>query len=411
MTAMTTRQTPFGWRAIVVPVFIPTVLFGVAEGAVLPVIPALAADVGATLVAAGFIAAMIMVGELAGTLPTGWLLSRISERSAMIGAAALTAVSSAVALLGADPIWLAVGLGGIGLGAAVFQLARHAYMTVAVPLRVRARALSTLGGSMRVGLLIGPFLAAALLGLGANAHAALMITIATAVVIIVILLASPDPEASMRAPRPAVVGGPKRPGVLATAVADRRVFATVGVGAAILSGMRAARQVVLPLWAAWAGIDPALTAFLIGIGATIDATLFFLGGWIMDRFGRKWTAVPALIGLGLGNALLAAGSTQANALSWFVAATVLLAVANGLSSGVLMTLGSDLADQTHPAAFLAVWRLECAIGSATAPLGVAVIAGVASIGLAVAVNAAIGLIGAAILWTSAPDHRRAESRS
>lgn len=400
MERMTATTAPLRWRTVAIPVLLPTVLFSLGEGAILPVIPVLAQDLGASLRVTGFVASMLVIGELVGMLPSGWLVSRISERLAMIGAAALSAVGAGIAIIATAPWALALGIGVIGLAGAVFSLSRHAFMTVAVPGHHRARALSTLGGTVRIGMLIGPFVAAALLGLGTAAGTTFVVPVVAAVAIVIILVATPDPEAPIRATRTST--GARPTGVLATAVASWRVLAGVGAGAAILAGMRAARQVILPLWAVWAGLDPALAAVVIGVGAGVDAALFYLGGWIMDRFGRRWTAVPALIGLAAGNGVLAIGILQPSPLGWFVAATALLAVANGLSSGVLMTLGSDLADPTHPAAFLSVWRLECAIGAAAAPLAVATIAAASTIGIAAAASAGLGLVGAAILWGTVP---------
>ena len=57
----------------------------------------------------------------------------------------------------------AVGVFMIGMASAVFNLARQSYLTEAVPFHYRARALSTLGGVMRIGLFIGPFLGAAVI--------------------------------------------------------------------------------------------------------------------------------------------------------------------------------------------------------------------------------------------------------
>ena len=44
--------------------------------------------------------------------------------------------------------------------AAAFGLARHSFMTTRVPLAFRARALSLLGGTFRLGMFIGPFVSA-----------------------------------------------------------------------------------------------------------------------------------------------------------------------------------------------------------------------------------------------------------
>ena len=395
----------FRWRSVAVPVLLPTTLFGLGQGAILPIIPTLAGDLGATLAIAGFVAAMLTLGELIGMLPGGWLVSRVSERTVMIGAALLSAIGAGVALLAQTPLLLAIGLGIIGVAGAVFALSRHSFMTIAVPLSHRARALSTLGGTIRIGLFVGPFVSAAILAAGIPARLILWIPIVTAVGIVVVLLASPDIEAPLRAVRAA---NPQRPiGVFATAKANWRVLGSIGIGSAILAGLRSARMIVLPLWAAWADIDPALAALIIGVGATIDAALFYAGGWIMDRFGRRWTVVPATIGLSIANLVLAFGALQGSHLAWFIAGTVLLAVSNGVSSGVLMTLGSDFADPVHPAPFLAVWRLEGTLGAAAAPLAVAGIAAVASIGAATGLTAVVGLVGAAILWVTTSSMQRA----
>ena len=63
----------------------------------------------------------------------------------------------------------------------MFLIARQGFMIDAVPVGYRARALSALGGSLRVGLLVGPLLGAALIqafdlggGLPARRRAALV---------------------------------------------------------------------------------------------------------------------------------------------------------------------------------------------------------------------------------------------
>ena len=49
------------------------------------------------------------------------------------------------------------------MAASVFSLARQKYLTEAVPVILRARALSTLGGVNRIGIFIGPFIGAAVM--------------------------------------------------------------------------------------------------------------------------------------------------------------------------------------------------------------------------------------------------------
>jgi hypothetical protein len=92
-----------------------------------------------------------------------------------------------------------------------------------------------------------------------------------------------------------------------------------------------------------------------------------------------------------------------------------LSLANGIGSGLLMTLGADLAPQTGPAPFLGAWRFTADFGSAAAPLAVAGITAVVSLSVASGVMGVVGLIGAGVLWRYipryAPRHPRFPPRS
>src|SRR5690606_42009960 len=65
----------------------------------------------------------------------------------------------ALCLLAHEPWLFGIGVLMIGMASAVFLLARQTYLVEAVPLTMRARAMSTLGGTMRIGLFFGPFIA------------------------------------------------------------------------------------------------------------------------------------------------------------------------------------------------------------------------------------------------------------
>ena len=78
------------------------------------------------------------------------------------------------------------------------------------------------------------------------------------------------------------------------------MLARLGVAALTVAALRSVRQVILPLWAVSIGVGEAETALVIGVAGGVDFALFWFGGWLMDRFGRLYTAVPSMIGLGLG---------------------------------------------------------------------------------------------------------------
>ncbi|SEN15592.1 MFS transporter [Cryobacterium luteum] len=444
---MSNTQRPLNLRSIALTAFLPTLLFSVGEGAIIPLIPLVANDLGATLAVAGVIAAMIMFGELVGDIPSGWIVARIGERNSMIYASLVTIGAVIICIVAPSPLVLGLGIFLIGIATAVFALARHAFMTSYVPLVYRARALSTLGGVFRAGWFVGPFLSAALIHLTGSTQAAFWVFIVCCVLAVATLVILPDPTRGLATPGagPARAGseqagsgrsGPSRAGseqagsersgseqagsenaasalpdvatsgtaagLFQTIRAHRGVLVRLGTGAALVGAMRASRTVMLPLWAVSIGVSAPDTALIIGIAGGIDFLLFYVSGQIMDRFGRIWSAVPSMIGLGLGHVALAFTHDLPSTVGWFIGVAMFLALANGIGSGLLMTLGADLAPQRHPAPFLGAWRFTADFGSAAAPLAVAGITALASLSIASGIIGVFGLFGAVLLGRYIP---------
>ena len=153
----------FSLRKIAVPAFGPSFLFGLGEGAILPVIALTVRQLGGSVALAALMVTMIGIGSLVSNIPASLITARWGERWAIVGASVWGALAMALCVL-ATSLWaFGVGVFMVGMSAAVFGLARQSYLTEAVPFRYRARALSTLGGVMRIGLFLGPFVAAALI--------------------------------------------------------------------------------------------------------------------------------------------------------------------------------------------------------------------------------------------------------
>ena len=214
----------------------------------------------------------------------------------------------------------------IGFCAAGFGLARHSFMTTRVPLAFRARALSLLGGTFRLGMFVGPFVAAGLLALFGDEHAAIWFFGGCLVATVLLVLLGPDPEKQLadaaaggraiRSPKTPASPSPARsrrpadrtspaPASSARCGSYRRVLSRLGLAAASLSAVRSARQVVLPLWGVSIGLDAQTIALVVGISGAIDFALFYASGQVMDRFGRLWAALPAMVLMGAGFIALA----------------------------------------------------------------------------------------------------------
>jgi MFS-type transporter involved in bile tolerance (Atg22 family) len=80
-----------------------------------------------------------------------------------------------------------------------------------------------------------------------------------------------------------------------------------------------------------------------------------------------------------------------------------IGLANGLGSGINMTLGSDLSPAAGRSQFLGLWRLVSDVGTTGGPLLVAVTTSLASLGAAAVAVGAVGLIGALVLWRVVPE--------
>ena len=113
--------------------------------------------------------------------------------------------------------------------------------------------------------------------------------------------------------------------------------------------VREGRLVIIPLIGDELGLSSTAVGALVTVGTAADLLLFPVAGWVMDRFGRLAAMVPAfgLIALGLIVLGLANGTPLA------VAAGAIIGIGNGMSSGTMLTLGSDLAPPDAPGQFLA----------------------------------------------------------
>jgi MFS family permease len=387
-------------------VYLPTILFSMGEGAVIPLIPVIAANMGADVATAALVAAALVVGQLCGNLPAGWAVARIGERYTMV-IAGVVSMGAVIGMVLAPVIAaFAASVFLLGFCAAAFGLARHAFMTTRVPLAFRARALALLGGSFRLGIFIGPFVTAVLLQVFGDEHASIWFFLGCLVVMVLLVLFGPDPEKTIAPMTPPVlfedtgeaVSGSiptiEHAGVFRTMWRHRSVLSTLGLAAACLSATRSARQVLLPLWGVSLGMDAQTIALVVGVSGAIDFALFYISGQVMDRFGRLWAAMPAMVLMGAGFLVLSFTHNGDAAVLWFGMLAAVLGVGNGLSSGILMTLGADAAPQHDPAPFLGSWRTLTDAGGAAAPLLVSGITAVASISIAAAAMGVIGFLGA-----------------
>jgi MFS family permease len=386
---------PFSLRQIALPAFAPSLLFGLGEGAILPVIALSVRDLGGSVALAALIVTLIGIGSLLTNIPASIITARYGERWAIVGAGVWGALAMLLCVV-VPSLWtFALGIFMVGMSAAVFGLARQSYLTEAVPIEFRARALSTLGGVMRIGLFIGPFLAAAVIhrvGLGGAYGVGVVALLLSAFIAIRI----PDlPHRPATADKTSSIGTEARPPTIGSiAFAHRRLFMTVGIGILLVSAVRASRQVVIPLWADHIGLDAATASIIYGLAGGIDMLVFYPAGKVMDRKGRNWVAVPSMTIMGL--ALMLTPLTH-GAVALLVASLV-IGFGNGIGSGMVMTLGADYSPSPGRAHFLGVWRLLSDIGASVGPAMLSAITATLSLAAGIWSTGLLGVIAAGVLW-------------
>ncbi|WP_442951984.1 MFS transporter [Orrella sp. JC864] len=387
----------FSWKKIAIPAFGPSLLDGLSKGAILPVVALSARDLGASVAMAGVVAALIGGGSLLSNIPAAMLTARYGERKAIAGAAVVSMAGLLLAVLATQVWMLALGMLIVGVASSVFMLARQVYLVEAVPLSLRARALSTLGGMTRVGVFVGPFAGAGLIHLMGLAGA-YWIAIAAMAASAWVVLRWPDLSSGKESAKDV-----PRPQMRKVARENVRTFMTLGVGVLLVGVLRSSRQVVVPLWAEHLGIDAATTSLIYGLVAAIDMAVFYPAGKVMDQRGRIWVAVPCTLLMGLS----LIGIPFTSSMGAFVLVSLVLGFGNGIGSGIVMTLGADSAPAHQRTQFLGIWRLMSDVGTSGGPLLLSAVSALASLAAGAMVIGALGLVAAGVFWRWVPRGRRA----
>lgn len=380
-------------RSLLTSAYLPALLYETGLGAVMPVIALVAAGMGAGLDQAALVVALVGVGQILGDVPAGALAARVGDRRAMLVAALVACVALAAGALAPTLPVLAGAVLLTGAASAVFHLARQAYLTEVVPVVNRARALSTLGGVSRIGIFLGPFLGAAVLHV-ADLRAVFWLAVGTTVAAALVVGLARDIDDR----RPAAAPGRPRVSTAGLVRRHRRLLATLGLAVVLVGAVRATRGVVLPLWSEHLGLAPATTSLVFGLSGAVDMLLFYPAGKVMDRFGRLWVAVPSMLVLGAAVAVLPLTST----LTGLAVVAMVMGFGNGIGSGILMTLGADVAPPEHRAQFLGVWRVLQDSGAAAGPLVVSAVAAAGSLAAGIATMGGAGLLAAGALAASVP---------
>ncbi len=378
-------RSPGQWARLIAAIYGPTLLASIGFGAIIPLIALQATALGASVGLAAFITSLTGLAMLLFDLPAGTVASRLGERNSIVIACLIdAAVLVAVYLANSLPV-LAAAVFVHGMTGSIFALARQTYLAEAIPMRYRARAMSSLGGVFRIGYFVGPLVGAAILARSEIRDAFIFAagTSLFAAAVTMVLPALPTDRRLLLDDRG------QRPRTWAVLRRHRRSLLTIGVGCLALMMVRSSRQTIIPLWADAHGMSPAEISLLFALSMGFDVLLFFPGGAIMDRFGRWWVCVPTMFVISIGIGILPLATTPVA----IAVVASLLGIGNGVSSGIVLTLGADASPQFGRAQFLAGWRLLSDAGQSLGPVIIAAVTALSSLGVAAVVIGLLGCVG------------------
>jgi MFS family permease len=396
MTQPSKADEPFRVSSLTGSVYVPGVLYAIGQGAATPMIALVALDLGASPAVAGAIVALRGIGTLFFDIPAGSLVARVGERRAMlIATGALTLIALGIGLGPTLPMY-AVLVFLMGGAWSIWALARLAFATEVTPPRHRGRVMSMVGGTMRIGQFVGPLLGGLVVipfGLAGPFFAQALLA---AIAALSLGLAPEPPTAGTTVSIPSSLRQVLRE--------HRRTLGTAGIVAVTFQLLRTARQAIIPLWGDHIGLSASQISLIFGLSSGIEMIIFYPVGMLMDRKGRRWAAIPSLLLLSLGLALIPLTSEFIGLLG----VSLFIGLANGLGSGINLTLGSDLSPEAGRSQFFGLWRLISDVGTAGGPLLVAVVTSLVSLAAAPIAVAAVGLAGAAVMWRSVPETLQAD---
>lgn len=389
------------WEAFLA-TYLPALILALGTGIALPALPTLAKSFGVSFGLASGVVTMYLLGNLAGTIPSGWLVDRFGRRPVLIGGPVLSALMAfLVAGSNSFPELLVLRFFN-GIASQMWIVARLAAISMNAAPGQRGRLVSWMFGMDSTGRLAGPVLGGIIAKYyGLRAPFVVFAILALVAVIPTVLFAKDTPhrapEASTKAPAPSTLS-------LREIVMPRLPY----FGVALFAGMtRGPLQAdLLYLYAAFAyQLGPVPISYLATSASIISLPIGFLAGWILDRFGRKRTMIPGFSGVAVSMLALAASAFWHLSLAWYVGLFLVGVALQSLTGGSVQTVGADVAPPEARGTFLGIWRFASQGGAALSPIMFAVLADTVNYGTAFLFTAASATVVTFLLVRYIPETR------
>jgi MFS family permease len=327
--------------------------------AIAPLLPEYVDELGLTKAEAGVLSAAYAAGTLLGSLPAGFVASRVGPKRTVIAGLLLLGFASFVFGFAKD-ISLLDGTRFVqGIAGALIWSGALTWLITASPEEKRGSVIGAALGTAIAGALLGP-------ALGAIAGAIGTEPVFSSVLVITILLSI----AAYRLPESRAPERQSLTEVMETLVSRPILQAAAFV--AVPSVMFGAIEVLVPLRIDELGGSHGLIAGGFIAGAALEATLAPLAGRISDRVGRR---LPYVVGLSICAVAMVAIALAAT-LGAVLAGLIITSLGAGLCFAPALTLISDVAESStlHQGFAAGVSNMAWASGQVIGGIGGGVVA-------------------------------------
>ena len=365
-------------------------ILALGTGVAVPALPTLAKSFGVSFGLASGVVTMYLLGNLAGTIPSGWLVDRFGRRPVLIAGPLLSA-AMAFLVAGAQsfPELLVLRFFN-GLASQMWIVARLAAISINAEPGQRGRLVSWMFGMDSTGRLAGPVLGGFIAyAWGTRSPFIVYAVLALVALVPTVLFAKDTPRVQHSERKSDAPSAPKLS--LREIVFPRWQYFGVAFFAGLTRGPLQAD--LLYVYAAFAyQLGPRPIGYLATSASLISLPIGFIAGWVLDRFGRKRTMVPGFGGVSIAMTALALSAFMHLSLAWYVCLFLFGVALQSFTGGSVQTVGADVAPAEARGTFLGIWRFASQGGAALSPIIFAVLADVVSYGSAfmfTAVSAAV----------------------
>ncbi|MCI0878939.1 MAG: MFS transporter [Chloroflexi bacterium] len=318
----------------------------------------------------GLAVGLFGIGRIFTSLPAGYLSQRYGRRFVLIAGTAINLLGASMVAFSFSYAWLVVSRIISGLGSTMLTTGASVYLSDVSTPETRARFLSLHELSILIGASIGPLaggVLAAQFGLRIPLFLQAALFLASLAIIVVYVPESRRPttgryrgttEAGMGRPR-SNRGGPTPPG------AYRRLLLSSGfifvglLSLMIVANRQGGRMTIMPLYGEAKGFGPAQLGIFISVTHIPQFFSTLAAGFLSDRFGRKFTILPAAALICLGILVFVLGDTFLE----LMISGVLLGLGEGLAGPPLVAFFADIAPPGMEGITMGLFRTFGGVGS------------------------------------------------